>query len=62
MKCVSGFELQIIHETLEIYDLTETQMVFVLSLIEKRAMNTSLPFSPYTAAHVAASQVLRETP
>lgn len=58
MRCVSGFELAVVDETLELYDLTAQELAHVYALVEQRAMDTSLPFKPYSAAHTAASQVM----
>ncbi len=60
LRCVSQSEINVVHETINCYDLTEKEIKKVFDLVEQRAMNTSLPFKAYNAAHSAASKVITE--
>lgn len=60
MKCISQSEIAVIEETIKDYELTPREVQRVFELVEQRAMDTSLPFNAYSAAHTAASKVIKE--
>lgn len=58
LRCMSSSDIAIAHETFKPYELTDKETEQAMRLVEARAMDTSYPFRPYYAAHVAAAQVL----
>lgn len=62
MRCMSACEERTARETLECYHLTPKQVERAMQLVEQRAMDTSLPFSAYLAAHHAGATIVRNEP
>lgn len=60
MKCMTQGDISVVEETVDSYELSTKELVKVMMLVEHRAMDTSLPFSAYNAAHTAAAKVVSE--